>query len=490
MPHIEHDPATKPRILIAGDDNASVKFLAQTIKQEHFNVLTAVDGYEALKIAEKDLPDIILLDAEISVINSDQVIKKIKQTNITESIPIILMVSIDDGEVRKKGLEAGVEEILNKPVNEIELLTRIQSMLRLKRYQDALAIRQKSEVKFCEDQKAKPPKNIEDDSGAANIASDAVELEESKTSKPIRLLLIEDDPKDIKLMRAYLRSPEYRLTTASIGKEGLDIANQRPFDLIILDVMLPDINGFEICRRLKAGEITRHIPVIFTTSLGDVDSRVNGVEAEGDGYLVKPVERRELWAKIQVLVKKKRQWDDIRSIYESTVRSAIGDVLTGLYNYAYFKHFLDFEIKRSFRQNYKIALMMIDIDNFKNYNDTLGHLAGDLVLRELGRIIRTYIREVDLAARYGGEEFAVILPCTKDEHDSAIVAERIQSAVTTIKLPMPTEGIPQITVSIGIAYCPSDASNADDLIEKADIMLYHAKRTGKNKICTSLDTIR
>lgn len=485
MFHAERaDLATQPRILIADGDKANARSLMEIIEQESLNILTAFDGYEALKIAENHLPDIILLDVNIPVIDSGQVIKKLKNTAATASIPIILITALDDVENRKKGLEAGAEEILSRPVNDVELLTRLQSMLRLKRYQDALATRQKSEAQFCADRQAKQIKMAD---GEADITTSVVELEESKSSKPIRLLLVEDDPKDIKLMRAYLQEPEYRLTIVSMGDKALEVANQRPLDLIILDVMLPDMNGFEICRRLKAGEITRHIPVIFTTSLSDVENRVNGAEAEGDGYLVKPVERRELWAKIQVLVKKKKQWDDIRSIYETTVRSAIGDALTGLYNYAYFKHFLDFELKRSFRQNYKVALMMIDIDNFKSYNDTLGHLAGDLVLRELGRIVKTYIREVDLAARYGGEEFAVILPYNEDEKNNVIIAGRIQSAIAAVKLPIVAESIPQVTVSIGIAYCPFDATNADDLIEKADIMLYHAKRTGKNKICTSIN---
>ncbi|MEI2782332.1 MAG: diguanylate cyclase [Candidatus Competibacter sp.] len=488
MLHVENtDLIMRPKVLIADGDEANARSLAETIKKENFNILTAFDGYEALKIAEKHLPDIILLDADVPVIDSYQVIKKLKSTAGTAVIPIILITVLDDSENRKKGLEAGAEEILNRPVNDVELLTRVQSMLKLKRYQDALATRQKSEVNFCADRQVKQGKVIEDKADPANIASSVIEPGESGSSKPIRLLLVEDNPKDIKLMRAYLREPEYRLTIVMRGDEALAIANQRPLDLIILDVMLPDMNGFEICRRLKAGELTRHTPVIFTTSLSDVENRVNGVEAEGDGYLVKPVERRELWAKIQVLVKKKRQWDDIRSIYETTVRSAIGDLLTGLYNYAYFKHFLDFELKRSFRQNYKVALMMIDIDDFKDYNDTLGHLAGDLVLRELGRIVKTYIREVDLAARYGGEEFAIILPYAENEQNNIVVAERIRSAIAAIKLPMEAENISQVTVSIGIAYCPYDATNADDLIEKADIMLYHAKRTGKNKICTSLD---
>lgn len=295
MLDVEHtDLIMRPKVLIADGDEANARSLAETIKKENFNILTAFDGYEALKIAENHLPDIILLDAGVPVIDSYQVIKKLKSTAGTAVIPIILITVLDDSENRKKGLEAGAEEILNRPVNDVELLTRVQSMLKLKRYQDALATRQKSEVNFCADRQVKQGKMIEDKADPANIASSVIEPEESGSSKPIRLLLVEDNPKDIKLMQAYLREPEYRLTIVSRGDEALTIANQRPLDLIILDVMLPDMNGFEICRRLKAGELTRHTPVIFTTSLSDVENRVNGVEAEGDGYLVKPVERREL----------------------------------------------------------------------------------------------------------------------------------------------------------------------------------------------------
>ena len=458
-----NDMPIQPRILIANNE-VDVQFLAGVIQQENWQVLVASDGPEALRIAEKELPDVILLDAMIPLMDCSQIIKKLKNTASTAAIPIILIASLDDNDERKKGLEA--DEILNKPVNEVELLTRINSMLQ-----------------FCADRQKKAGQTTSELEGTEVSVSDS---KESKPSKPIRILLVEDDPKDIKLMRAYLQEPEYRLLTASRGDEALILAEQRPIDLIILDVMLPDMNGFEICKRLKNQDITRLVPVIFTTSLGDVDNRIQGIEVEGDGYLVKPVERRELWMKIQVLVRKKRQWDDMQSIYETTVRSAIGDALTGLYNYAYFKHFLDFEVKRSLRQNNKVALMMIDIDNFKNYNDSFGHLAGDLVLREMGRIIKSCIREIDLAARYGGEEFAVILPFNEDEKVTTNIAERIQSAIASVKLPFGIDNIPQVTVSIGIAFCPFDTNNADDLVDKADMMLYHAKKTGKNKICSSL----
>lgn len=482
MPHLpaNNGMAKQPKVLIANNE-LDAQFLAGTIQREHMQVLLAFDGPEVLRIAEKELPDVILLDATIPSMDCSQVINKLKNTASTAAIPLILIASLDDNDKRRKGLEA--DEILNKPVNEIELLTRINSMLRLVRYQEALSTRQKSEVQFCTDRQLKADQATVEHVDT-NVSSSV--SKESKPAKPIRILLVEDDPKDIKLMRAYLQEPEYRLTVASRGDEALTLAEQRPIDLIILDVMLPDMNGFEICKRLKNQEITRRVPVIFTTSLGDVDNRIQGIEVEGDGYLVKPVERRELWTKIQVLVRKKRQWDDMQSIYETTVRTAIGDALTGLYNYAYFKHFLDFEVKRSLRQNNKVALMMIDIDNFKNYNDSFGHLAGDLVLRELGRIIKSRIREIDLAARYGGEEFAVILPFNEDEKVATVIAERIQSAIASIKLPFGIDNIPQVTVSIGIAFCPFDTTNVDDLVEKADMMLYHAKKTGKNKICSSL----
>jgi two-component system cell cycle response regulator len=193
----------------------------------------------------------------------------------------------------------------------------------------------------------------------------------------------------------------------------------------------------------------------------------------------------ELRARVNSLIKKKAYLDKLHANYESAMHSAITDRLTGLYNHAYFDHFLKHEIKRSSRHSAPVALLMIDIDDFKSCNDLLGHLAGNEILKTLGRLVSSHVREIDLGARYGGEEFAVVLPHT-DLAEAAEVAERIRKIIAdhsfadASKLPLK-----KVSVSIGVAVYPGDAPNAEALIHKADQALYEAKRSGKNRVCLS-----
>ena len=249
--------------------------------------------------------------------------------------------------------------------------------------------------------------------------------------------------------------------------------------MVLLDILLPDVNGFEICRRLKKEH--KDVQVVIVTCLDDLESKIKGVELGVDDFLVKPVIGRELRARVRTLLEKKVHLDSLRNHYQEAESRSRQDWLTGLYNHGYFQQFLEYELKRSLEQGFPVSLIMIDVDNFKSYNDTLGHSAGDVILREMGQILRNNIREVDFAARYGGEEFAVVLPYVHRE-DAIIVAERIHKALTSheffhdesIKLGNPT-------VSMGIAVFPDDAPNKEDLIIQADSMLYLAKKNGKNQ---------
>jgi two-component system cell cycle response regulator len=230
-------------------------------------------------------------------------------------------------------------------------------------------------------------------------------------------------------------------------------------------------------------DVTQDIPVIVITCLDDVDSKIAGVKLGADDFLIKPINGRELKARIKVLLEKKGQLDMLRSHYEKALSSAIVDSLTGVYNHGYFKKFMGIEIKRSLRQRYPVSLIMLDIDDFKAYNDRLGHTVGDRILKDVGAVIRDVIREVDLTARYGGDEFAVILPYS-DKAGAVKVARRIQETVSSfdfIKDGLAGE-IKDLTLSIGVAEFPSDSDSESDLIEKADSMLYKAKNQGKNQI--------
>jgi two-component system cell cycle response regulator len=433
------------------------------LARENFLILTASNGVQAIEIAEKDLPEVVLLDVMMPLMNGFDVTKVLKNSPLTRDIPIILITALDNPESQALGFKAGAEEFLKKPVNAAELLARVKTMLRLKQYQEQLVMRKKSEQHF-----------------SSGNEEHGIDKAPESTNQ---ILLVEDNPNDVKLIKAYLSDQDIRLLVTDNGEKAIEIAQRNKIDLIILDVMLPGMNGFEVCRRLKATEQIQNIPIVFTTSLSDSESKINGAELESDGYIVKPYDKRELIGRIQLLLKKKKYLEELRFNYENTINLAINDGLTGLHNHAYFKRTLDLEFKRALRQQYNLALMMIDIDNFKKFNDTLGHLAGDMLLRKLSQLIKKNIREIDTAARYGGEEFVVILPYV-DIENTLVIAKRIQTTLASLTFPVEVpETFGKITVSIGVALCPLNANSPEQLIQKADEMLYQAKKTGKNKIC-------
>jgi two-component system cell cycle response regulator len=451
------------RILIVDDEPLNVKLLAAMLPADQYETIKAYDGREALKKIVNETPDLILLDVMMPGLDGYEVTRTVKNDSDTRDIPVILVTALDGTDNKIKGLEAGADEFLNKPVSKTELIARVNSLLRLKQYQDQLKTHMQSKNHFTTPDQSQ--RSIEEE---INLPS---------------ILIVEDDVKDAKLILNYLHGEAYIIKQVKDGEEAISRARQEKIDLILLDILLPGMDGFETCRRLKAMDQTKDIQIVALTSLNDMESKVKGIELGADDYLVKPINMHELRVRIKALVKKKAYLDRLHANYEMAVHSAITDKLTGLYNHAYFEHFLGLEVKRSLRQNMPVSLMMIDIDDFKQYNDTLGHLAGDQILSELGQLIKTNIREIDLAARYGGEEFSVVLPGV-DLKGAVTTAERVRQVIHENSFsPELSSDSKNLSVSIGIAACPSDAEAVKELINKADMALYKAKREGKNRVC-------
>lgn len=448
-----------PRVLIVDDEPQNLKLFRAYLMQENFEVTTADNGIQCLKMVSSTWPDLILLDVMMPELSGFEVTWKLKNDPKTNHIPIVLLTALDSSEARNKGLEAGADEFLTKPVNRAELLARVNSMLRLKKYQDQLTTRTRSEEHFVQ-----------------VLVPESARIEEKNSP---RVLIVEDNDSDFKLMTNYLIDQPYELLRAENGEAAVNMALKHKVDLILLDVMLPGMNGFEVCRKIKENSDTRHIQIVIISCLDDLDSRIMGVETGADEYLIKPINIREIQARVKALLRKKSYMDQICSHYEVALNSAITDGLTGLYNQTYFTRYLDLEMKRCIRQKYPLALLMIDIDNFKIYNDELGHLVGDVLLREVAQIIRANVREIDLVARYGGDEFAVVLPYS--ERAAAImVAERICASLNEHEFSATSiNNLRKVSASIGVAVCPEDACSVPGLIEKSDGLMFSSKKDKK-----------
>jgi two-component system cell cycle response regulator len=254
-------------------------------------------------------------------------------------------------------------------------------------------------------------------------------------------------------------------------------------DLVLLDIRLADGDGYEACRRLKFA--FPGVPVALVGPAAEASDRIRAIEAGADDILGDGMDNRELEARLEHLLRRRDQLRQLESQYRTALSAATSDGLTGLFNHAYFKRFLSLEVKRSLRQGHPTALAMLDIDDFKSCNDSFGHLAGDLVLSEMGLLLRECVREIDLAARYGGEEFVLVLPYT-GAGGARIVAERLRTQVEGHPFLRGSPlGSSRVTVSIGVAVCPADASSPEELIRASDEQMYRAKREGKNRVCLS-----
>ncbi|OHE56411.1 MAG: hypothetical protein A2Z47_12155 [Thermodesulfovibrio sp. RBG_19FT_COMBO_42_12] len=301
-----------------------------------------------------------------------------------------------------------------------------------------------------------------------------------------KILLVEDDKIQAGVTKDYLEANGYEVICVRDGKSAIKMAKTQHVDLILLDLILPDINGNEVARWLKLNEDTKGIPIIILTVKSSTIEKVAGLEAGADDYLPKPYNEIELNARIYACLRTKALQDELiqknsqlEGVLLKVETLAITDSLTELFNRRHFGNTIEKEFNRTIRYQSPTSCLMIDIDYFKKINDEYGHRAGDLVLKEIAKIIKSCIREIDTVARWGGEEFIVLLPETKQE-DALQSAKRILEAISNHQF----SGIPgKITVSIGLASVPeASIDTADKLIHTSDLALYEAKDKGRNRI--------
>ncbi|HEU4556729.1 MAG TPA: diguanylate cyclase [Longimicrobium sp.] len=314
------------------------------------------------------------------------------------------------------------------------------------------------------------------------------EAGDGAANRSVRVLVVDDLPDNVEILRARLESRGYQVATASNGEEALAAVHSDPPHLILCDVMMPGIDGYEVSRRIKQDDALPFIPIILVTALGETEHIVQGLNTGADDYIAKPYHFNELEARVRAMLRIKRLQDELDQknrelevVNKRLRKLSITDGLTELFNHRHVHELLRDEFERSRRSGEPLGVAMIDLDRFKAVNDTYGHPTGDVVLYETARILRETAREIDMVGRYGGEEFIAILPNTAED-EAARFAERVRAAVEEHVYRDDATEI-RMTCSSGVASFPmEDVDSPEELLKEADEALYVAKETGRNRV--------
>jgi two-component system, cell cycle response regulator len=301
-------------------------------------------------------------------------------------------------------------------------------------------------------------------------------------TEPGRILVVDDNQDNIEIIATRLRFRGYEILEASDGEQALALVRDKAPDLLLLDVMLPDIDGYEISRRIKGADDLPFIPIILVTARDSTQDKVMGLDAGADDYLTKPINFPELEARVRSMLRIKRLQDELELKNRELERLSISDGLTGLYNHRHIHGLLAEEYERVQRTHDCMSVAMFDLDRFKAVNDTYGHQAGDRVLVDMSDILRETARDIDRLGRYGGEEFMALLPDTCIE-DAATFVERVRAEVAGREFDIGRDEPLRMTLSAGVATYPHDSVDSLEMLVKlADQALYAAKEGGRNRV--------
>jgi two-component system cell cycle response regulator len=384
----------------------------------------------------------------------------LKSDPATQDVPVIMVTALDQPSDRLQGLEAGADDFLTKPVDEIALITRVKNLARLKMLDDEMALRAAStdQITLARDAAA-----VLDRSNAAG-----------------RLLLVDDHPRSA----SRILEPLSKVHDTFLERDlymAMDKINKFNFDLVIVSLGLSNADGLRLCSQIRSLERTRHLPLIILVDPGDEARLLRGLDMGVNDYVIRPVDRHELLARVKTQIRRKRHSDFLRNRLEESVELAVTDQLTGLHNRRYLETHLRGLLDEAKANGRALSILITDIDYFKRINDTHGHDAGDIVLRDFASRLRRHIRGIDLACRYGGEEFVVIMPDTELEV-ARHVGERLRECIADDPFAISSTLSLPVTASIGISTLQSLDDTPLTLIKHADNALYEAKRMGRNQV--------
>jgi two-component system cell cycle response regulator len=448
------------RVLVVDDVPANVKLLEARLSAEYFDVTTAMNGRDALAICERSECDVVLLDVMMPGMDGFEVCRQIKTNPLTHHLPVIMVTALDQPSDRVRGLDVGADDFLTKPVSDVALVARVRSLARLKMMTDELRMR------------AVTSREI----GIQSPEREAI----AETGRNGRILLVDDRAASSERLSAMLKG-EHVIDVKVDPNEAVIHAAEGNYDLLIISLGLENFDGLRLCSQVRSLERTRNLPML-AISEGENNARlVRGLEIGVNDFLLRPVDKNELLARVRTQIRKKRYTERLRDNVQLSIEMAITDPLTGLYNRRYMESHLGSLVEQAASRGKPLTVLILDIDYFKAINDTHGHDAGDDVLREFSVRIRKSIRGIDLACRYGGEEFVIVMPET-DMAVATMVAERLRRRIATEPFPIQQGSSElEVTISAGISSLGTDDSAAK-ILKRADQALYRAKRDGRNRV--------
>lgn len=440
------------RILVVDDLAPNLHLLVVKLAAEYYDVLTATNGAEALEIASKERLDLILMDAMMPGMNGFEACKRLKENPETWHIPVVMVTALEETKDRIRGLEAGADDFITKPIDDFNLMARVRSLLRLKMVTDQLI--------------------SHSNTGLIGARSSFDKI----NTKAGNILIVEDNKSRANKIALPLSSP-HNVTIVTHPSEVPPYI-QRGLDLVIVSLVSDKFDGLRLCASIRQDKQGRELPILVVGDQEDEARLIRGYDIGVNDTLMRPIEVEELKARTRTQLRRKFYADSLRDNFNENLEMVVTDSLTGLGNRRFFERSIEPFFDELKDEDTAFSILVFDIDHFKRVNDILGHDMGDQILKEVAVRLASNMRAVDVVSRYGGEEFMIAMPGTTE--DAALVAaDRVRGLIGGTPIYVKGQAL-LITTSVGVAEVLPD-EKLRDVFKRADKALYRAKTAGRNR---------